>query len=170
MPCEARTFCLDASVIITFSKNGQFPLLEETLRGRCAITDEVYGECISPRIWLDAAIAAGSVRHVSITSPEDLAFYTRARRQMDKGEASALTIARSLGATLLCDDLEAISVGSSLPGPFPPCEGCAEILCYAVAHSLLSPTQAQVHLETFIAGGAYIPDAQKDYFETCVGR
>jgi predicted nucleic acid-binding protein len=168
MPCDGRTFCLDASVVITFNKNGQFQLLEDVLAGKAVISQEVYDECVSPRVSIDASLTTGKFQLLPITEPTDLAFFAQAARQMDRGEASALTIARSIGATLLCNDLEAIKIGSSLPAPVPTVEGCAEVLCYAVGHGYLSPKQAEVHLETFIAGGAWVPVAPIGYFDGCV--
>jgi predicted nucleic acid-binding protein len=168
MPCDGRTFCLDASVVITFNKNGQFQLLEDVLAGKAVISQEVYDECVSPRISIDASLATGKFQLLTISDPSDLAFFAQAARQMDRGEASALTIARSIGATLLCNDHEAITIGGSLPAPTPTVEGCAEVLCYAVGHGHLTAQQAEVHLDTFIAGGAWVPMAPTDYFDGCV--
>ncbi len=168
MSCEGRRFALDASVLITFSKNGQFGLLEETLASRAYVTDEVYAECRSARINLDAAIALGRLARFTITSPADLAFFARVRRQMDRGEASAVVAARALAGSVVSDDREAIEIGRALLGPGNVI-GTREVLCLAVEHGHLSAAQAEVHLEAFIAGGAYVPDADAGYFSRCAG-
>ena len=47
--------------------------------------------CRSARINLAAGIALGRILCFTITAPDDLAFFARVRRQMDVGEASAVT-------------------------------------------------------------------------------
>ncbi len=89
LSCERRQFALDASVVITFSKNGQSDLLEQTLATRANVTDEIHRECQSARVNLDVGIALGQILCFTITAPDDLAFFARVRRPMDAGEASA---------------------------------------------------------------------------------
>ena len=165
MVCEGREFVLDASVVITFSRNGEFGLLEDILQGRAIISDEVYEECVSPRTSLDAAIARGMIQRSTISTPGDLAYFASARGQMDVGEASAIALAHARGATVLCDDDEARRVGRSLPDA-PVVEGTLELLGFAVAHGRLSAEQAEVHVATFIAGGAYLPGVPEGYFDS----
>ena len=168
MSCEHRRFVLDASVVITFSKNGQYDVLEQTLATRAYVTDEVYQECRSARINLDAGIALGRILCFTITAPDDLAFFARVRRQMDVGEASAVTAARALSGCVVSDDGAAIAIGGELLGP-SNVVGTREVLCFAVEHGHLTAAQAEVHLAAFIAGGAYIPLADPSYFDACVG-
>lgn len=166
MPCEHRRFALDASVLITFGKNGEFRLIEEVLSGRGYVTDEVYDECRSIRVMLDSAFSTGSLLQFTISDPDDLGFFGQVRLRMDRGEASAVTAARSLGGVVASDDQDAIRIGGELLGP-DRVVGTREVLCYAVGHSIVSPIQAEVHLDTFIAGGAFIPLAGPAYFDAC---
>jgi predicted nucleic acid-binding protein len=168
LSCERRRFALDASVVITFSKNGQFDLLEQVLATRACVTDEVYRECGSARISLDAGIALGRILSFTNTAPDDLAFFARVRRQMDAGEASAVTAARALSGCVVSDDGEAIAIGGALLGP-GNVVGTREVLCFAVEHGHLTAAQAEVHLATFITGGAYVPAADPGFFEGCAG-
>lgn len=154
--------------MITFSKNGRFDLLEQALATRAYVTDEVYRECQSARISLDADIALGRILCFTITAPEDLAFFARLRRQVDAGEASAVTAARAPSGCVVSDDRQAIAIAGALPGPVNVV-GTREVLCFAVEHGHLTAAQAEVQLSAFIIGGAYVPDADPSFFEGCAG-
>jgi predicted nucleic acid-binding protein len=166
MPCSTRRFALDASVLITFGKNGEFRLIEEVLGGRGYVTDEVYDECRSIRAMVDSALSVGSLLQHTISDSYDLAFFAQVRLRMDRGEASAVTAARSLDAVVVSDDEDAIKIGGELLGQNRVI-GTREILCFAVAHAILTPAQAQAWATTFIAGGAYIPEPEAGYFHAC---
>ncbi len=82
---------------------------------------------------------------------------------MDAGEASAVTAARALSGCVVSDDGDAIAIGGALLGP-SNVVGTREILCFAVEHGHLTAAQAEVHLASFISGGAYVPDADSGFF------
>jgi predicted nucleic acid-binding protein len=138
------------------------------LRAAAYVTDEVYRECESARTSLDAGIALGRILCFTITAPGDLAFFARVRHQMDAGEASAVTAARALSGCVVSDDGEAIAIAGALLGP-GNVVGTREVLCFAVEHGHLTAAQAEVHLATFITGGAYVPLADPSFFEACAG-
>ena len=117
---------------------------------------------------LGAGIALGRIIRFTITAPDDLAFFARVRRQMDAGEASAVTAARALSGCVVSGDGEAIAIGGALLGP-DNVVGTREILCFAAEHGHLTAAQAEVHLAAFITGGAYVPLADPGFFEACAG-
>ena len=166
MPCSQLRFALDASVLITFGKNGEFRLIEEVLGGRSYVTDEVYDECRSIRVMVDSALSVGTLLQHTICEPADLAFFGQVRLRMDRGEASAVTAARTLGAVVVSDDEDAIRIGGELLGPARVI-GTRDVLCFAVGHSVLTATQAEVHMQSFIAGGAFVPDPTPGLFVDC---
>lgn len=166
MVCDDKLFALDASVLITFGKNGEFRVIEEIFDGRGYVADEVYDECRSIRNMLDSAISTGSLLQHSISEAADLAFFGQVRLRMDPGEAAAVTSAKALGAYVVSDDRDAIIVGRNLLGNNRVI-GTQDVLCLAVGHSMLTATQAEVHMSTFIAGGAFLPDPDPEYFGRC---
>lgn len=168
MPRGGRRFVLDASALITFAKNGQLDLLVQVVARRAHVTDEVRGECVSLRTALDATIDMGDLEPFTISDPDDVAFFARVRTQMDAGEASAVVAARRLAGTVISDDRDAIVIGRELLGE-DRVIGTREVLCLAVGRGLVTPVQAAVHLDTFIRGGAWVPDAPEGYFVDCVG-
>jgi predicted nucleic acid-binding protein len=166
VPCEESLFVLDASVITTFGKNGEFRILEEALAGRAYVTDEVYDEVRSVRLMLDAALASGAFLPMHLSTTEELDFFAETRLRMDPGEASAVAGARSLGGIVVSDDGDAIKVGTELLGDGRVI-GTRDVLCFAVGHGLIAASQASVHLMTFIRGGAYVPEVDPDFFDGC---
>ncbi len=77
-----------------------------------------------------------------------------------------VTAARALSRRVVSDDGDAIAIGGALLGP-SSVVGTREILCFAVEHGHLTAAQAEVHLASFISGGAYVPDADPSSFEAC---
>ena len=167
MSCESRQFVIDATALITFGKNGQLQLLEELLAGRGLVTDEVFVECRSLRVALEAAFGSGRLIRTTLSAPAELAKFAELRAVMDAGEASTLAAAVSAGAALVTDDLAAIGIGRATLGAADVL-GCGELLCLAVEHGLLSPEQAATHYATFQSGGAYLPDVSEGHFDLCV--
>ena len=96
----------DTSVLINLSHTGHLALLGRAVGLRFVVPDEVVAEVTEPgqlRI-LEAAVADGTLRRESITSPVELAVFAELSQILGSGESACLALASSRGWLVACDE------------------------------------------------------------------